>query len=65
MRAPSRRNPNDQGCLSKAYDKDMIFKYEDMLNHAAPYGFEKTSREKGLEELGVKIIDPTEIIKNK
>ena len=43
----------------------MIFKYEDMLNHAAPYGFEKTSREKGLEELGVKIIDPTEIIKNK
>ena len=34
------------------YDKDkhMIFKYEDMLNRAAPYGFEKTNREKGLEK---------------
>ena len=48
-------------------DKDMrtIIKYEDMLNHGAPYGSEKTNWEKGLEKLGVKIIDPTEIIKNK
>ena len=48
-------------------DKDMrtIIKYEDMLNHAAMYGFEKTDWEKGLEKLGVKIIDQTEIIKNK
>ena len=48
-------------------DKDMrtIIKYEDMLNHAALYGFEKTNWEKGLEKLGVKIIDQTEIIKNK
>ena len=48
-------------------NKDMrtIFKYEDMLNYAAPYGFEKTNWEKGIEKLGVKIIDRTEIIKNK
>lgn len=49
------------------YDKDMhkIFKYEDMLNHAAPYGFEKTNWEKGLEKSGVQIMDPSEMIKNK
>ena len=60
-------NGRSGGIILLFYDKDRheIFKYEDMLNHAAPYGFEKTNWEKGLEKLGAKIIDPTEIIKNK
>ena len=60
-------NARSGGIILLFCDKDMrtIIKYEDMLNHAAPYGFEKTNWEKGLEKLGVKIIDQTEIIKNK
>ena len=60
-------NPRSGGIILLFCDKDMrtIIKYEDMLNHAALYGFEKTNWEKGLENLGVEIIDPTEIIKNK
>ena len=60
-------NQRSGGIIVSFYDKDkhMILKYEDMLNRAAPYGFEKTNWEKGLENLGVEIIDPTEIIKNK
>ena len=60
-------NARSGGIILLFCDKDMrtIIKYEDMLNHAALYGFEKTNWEKGLEKLGVKIIDQTEIIKNK
>ena len=50
----------------KFYDSqnNLIFKYEDMLNKASPFGCEKTNWEKSLESLGVKIIDNEEIIKN-
>ena len=60
-------NVRSGGIILLFRDKDMrtIIKYEDMLNHAAMYGFEKTDWEKGLEKLGVKIIDRTEINKNK
>ena len=60
-------NARSGGIILLFCDKDMhtIIKYEDMLNHAALYGLEKTNWEKGLEKLGVKIIDQTEIIKNK
>ena len=60
-------NRRSGGILVLFYDKNhrMICKYEDMLNRAAPYGFEKTIWEKSLEQLGVEIIDITEIIKNK
>lgn len=60
-------NRRSGGILMLFYDKDkrIVFKYEDMLNQAAPYGLEKTNWEKGLENSGIKIMDPMEIIKNK
>ena len=54
------------GIVMLFYDKNhqVICKYEDMFNHASPYGAKKTNWENALVNLGVKIIDPTEIIKN-
>lgn len=43
---------------------NLICKYEDMLNKAAPWGFEKTSWERSIEGLDIKIIDAEGIIKN-
>lgn len=43
---------------------NIICKYEDMLNNAAPWGFEKTSWERGIEGLGIKVLNPEKIIKN-
>ena len=54
------------GIIMKFYDSqhNLICKYEDMLNHAAFLGFEKTNWEIALKALGVPIIDNEEIIKN-
>ena len=59
-------NRRSGGIIMKFYDSkgNLICKYEDMLNTAAPWGFEKTNWEKGLEGLGIEIIDTSGIIKN-
>lgn len=59
-------NSRSGGIIMKFYDAkgDLICKYEDMFNTAAPWGFEKTKWEKGLEGLGIEIIDTSGIIKN-
>ena len=55
------------GIIMRFYDVKgrMICEYEDMLNRAAPFQLPKTEWEKGIEELGVRIIDETEILKNR
>ena len=59
-------NYRSGGIVMLFYDKNrqVICKYEDMFNHASPYGAKKTNWENALVNLGVKIMDPTEIIKN-
>lgn len=59
-------NRRSGGIIMKFYDSkgNLICKYEDMLNRAAPWGFEKTSWERSIEGLGIKIIDAEGIIKN-
>ena len=59
-------NYRSGGIVMLFYDKNhqVICKYEDMFNHASPYGVQKTNWENALANLGVKIMDPTEIIKN-
>lgn len=54
------------GIIMKFYDAkgNLICKYEDMFNRAAPWGFEKTNWEKSIEGLGIEIIDASGIIKN-
>lgn len=46
-------------------ENNLIFKYEDMFNHASGFGLEKTNWEKAIQSLGIKIIDNEEVIKNK
>ena len=59
-------NRTSGGIIMKFYDSkgNLICKYEDMLNRAAPWGFEKTSWERSTEGLGIKIIDAEGIFKN-
>ena len=59
-------NRRSGGIILKFYDSkgNLICKYEDMLNTAAPWGLEKTKWEKSLEGLGIVIIDTSGIIKN-
>lgn len=59
-------NRRSGGVIMKFYDAkgNLICKYEDMLNTAAPWGIEKTKWEKGIEGLGIEIIDTSGIIKN-
>ena len=59
-------NRRSGGIIMKFYDSkgNLICKYEDMLNRAAPWGFEKTSWERSIEELDIKIIDAEGIFKN-
>ena len=54
------------GIIMKFYDAkgNLICKYEDMFNRAAPWGFEKTNWEKSIEGLGIEMIDASGIIKN-
>lgn len=59
-------NRRSGGIIMKFYDtKDnLICKYEDMLNRAAPFGFEKTTWERSIEGLDIKMVDSSGIIKN-
>ena len=59
-------NRRSGGIIMKFYDSkgNLICKYEDMINGAAPWGFEKTSWERSIEGLGIKIIDAEGIFKN-
>lgn len=59
-------NRRSGGIIMKFYDSkgNLICKYEDMLNRATPWGFEKTNWERGIEGLGIKIIDAEGIFKN-
>ena len=59
-------NRRSGGIIMKFYDSkgNLICKYEDMLNRAAPWGFKKTSWEISIEGLGIKIIDAEGIFKN-
>ena len=55
------------GIIMKFFDLDgnLICKYEDMINHPAPYGATPSDWEKSLWALGIDIRDPQNIIKNK
>ena len=64
-------NRRSGGILMRFYDADgnLICKYEDMFNRAAPYraapwGFDKTNWEREIEGLNIKIIDTYGIIRN-
>ena len=54
------------GIILKFYDcnNNLICKYEDMINRASPFGFQESKWERQIKSLGIKIIDPSEIIKN-
>ena len=60
-------NRRSGGIIMKFYDSNanLICKYEDMLNSAAPFGVTQTNWEKAITTLGLRIKDPGEIIKNK
>ena len=60
-------NLRSGGIVMKFYDmnNNLICKYEDMLNFAAPLGEKNTYWEQAILALNVKIIDDFEIIKNK
>ena len=60
-------NLRSGGIVMKFYDmnNNLICKYEDMLNFAAPLGEKNTCWEQAILALNVKIIDDFEIIKNK
>ena len=55
------------GIIMKFFDLDgnLICKYEDMINHPAPYGATPSDWEKSLWALGIDIRDPQNIIENK
>lgn len=46
-------------------DCNPVCKYEDMLNRAAPWGATQTNWEKDIKALGIRIIDPEDVIMNK
>ena len=58
-------NRRSGGIVMKFYDskKNLICKYEDMLNGITPFGVEKTNWVKSIEALGVKIIDTERILR--
>ncbi len=59
-------NHRSGGIIMEFHDSkgNQICKYEDMLNRTAPWGFEKTSWERSLQGLGIKITDAGGIFKN-